>query len=275
MDNINDYGHWDISLVGEFNPDDFFGFIYRIDEKDTGKSYIGRKQLKTKTQKKDYWKYYISSSKEFSLHIQQRGKENFSFFILSLCSGKSQLTYEEEKVQFENDVLRARLENGERKYYNKTIGYRNFNGVEKQTEKSRQKASMSNTGKKRTDEMKKNYSLSKKGIPKSKEHKEKLRQINLGKTYSKETNSKKGKGPDGVKLLWWNNGIKQIRSIQAPDQSWTKGRLFVNNKKSITEEEKEWIINKKPSIKEISNKIGMSKQTIKRILKEENIYIDI
>jgi hypothetical protein len=41
-----------------------------------------------------------------------------------------------------------------KKYFNKTIGYRNFNGVEKQTELSRQKTSVSNTGKKEWKEAK-------------------------------------------------------------------------------------------------------------------------
>ena len=27
-----DYGHWDISAVGDFDPAEFFGFIYEIEE---------------------------------------------------------------------------------------------------------------------------------------------------------------------------------------------------------------------------------------------------
>lgn len=250
---MQNYGHWNINKVGEFDPEDFFGFIYEITETSTGKSYIGRKQLNTKTKKANNWREYCSSSKDLIAYINEKGKDNFAFYILILCSGKSQLTYEEERVQFQNDVLRARLPNGEKKYFNKTIGYRNFNGVEKQTELSRQKTSVSNTGKKRSEEARKNYSKSKKGIPKSPEHREKLRLVNLNKKYSTESNSRKGKGPNGEPLNWWNNGIVQMRSSVSPGIEWTKGRLFVNNEKYVlTEEQKQWIITKCPSAREVS-----------------------
>ena len=157
--------------------------------------------------------------------IKNSNINNFKFKILILCSGKSQLTYEEEKLQFELDVLRSTFPTGEKKFFNKTIGYRNFNGVIKQTEKSRQKTSISNSGKIRSPEAKIRYSMAKLGIPKSEEHREKLRLVNLNKKYSKETNGKKAKGPNGEKLLWWNNGTNQIRSILPPEQSWINGRI--------------------------------------------------
>lgn len=263
-----DYGHWDVTKVGNFNPKDFYGFIYEIEEKHTGRLYIGRKQIKTKTKKNNNWREYTSSSKELISLIEEKGKDNFNFRIILLCSGKSQLTYEEEKLQFENDVLRTRLPNGERKFFNKTIGYRNFNGVEKQTEQSRQKISDSNSGKIRTEEMRKKYSQAKKSVPKSQEHREKLRQINLGKKYNDETNSKKGKGPGGVSLSWWNNGISQIRAISPPDNSWKKGRTLVNNSKSFNEEEKAWILENSPTLKEICEKTKISMPTVRKLLKE-------
>lgn len=272
---MKDYGHWNISKVGEFSPEDFFGFIYEITEIETGKSYIGRKQIKPKSKKANNWREYCSSSKELTAYINEKGKEKFSFDILLLCCGKSQLTYEEERIQFQNDVLRSKLPNGEKKYFNKTIGYRNFNGVEKQTELSRQKASVSNTGKKRSEEAKIKYSKSKKGIPKSPEHKEKLRLVNLNKKYSKETNSKKGKGPNGESLNWWNNGIIQIRSTLSPGNGWKSGRLFVNNERYIlTEEQKKWIITEQPSYKEISKicniPLGTAKYKRKQLILCEN-----
>ena len=57
-----DYGHWDVSLVGEFDPDKHFGFVYRITRNDNGKSYIGCKHLfkyqKRKRIKASEWRYY-------------------------------------------------------------------------------------------------------------------------------------------------------------------------------------------------------------------------
>jgi len=220
-----DYGHWCIDAVGEFDPSNYFGFIYEIEEISSGRIYIGRKQLKTKTKKSDNWRSYTSSSEDVKTLIEEKGKEAFIFRIVTLCSGKSQLTYEEEKRQFENDVLRTKLSSGEKKYFNKTIGYRRFAGVEKQTEQSKIKASISNTGKVRTEEHKLNYSKSKKGVPKSEEHKQKLANVNKGKKYTKETNSKKGKGPNGESLKWWTNGILQCRKSESPGPEWWIGRI--------------------------------------------------
>ena len=47
------YGHWDISLVGRFDPEEHLGFVYQITHIETGKSYIGCKHLwKFKKRKK-------------------------------------------------------------------------------------------------------------------------------------------------------------------------------------------------------------------------------
>lgn len=143
-----DYGHWDITQFGEFDPNDFFGFIYEIEEIATGRCYIGKKFFKhkrkktkadkSKTKESD-WREYTSSCEPLKEAIALQGKDKFSFRILSLCSGRCQLTYEENQLQFTRDVLRARLPNGERKYFNKTIGHLLFAGVEKQTDATKEK----------------------------------------------------------------------------------------------------------------------------------------
>jgi hypothetical protein len=144
-----DTGHWDVSLVGEFDPSNYVGFVYRITQKSTGKSYIGKKQFrfkrkKTKTNKsrtKDSdWRDYTSSSELLNELIDECGKDDFEFVILKLCTGKCMLTYSELEEQFAHDVLRARLPNGERKYFNQTVGHLNYAGLEKQTEEARQLA---------------------------------------------------------------------------------------------------------------------------------------
>ena len=138
----NRYGHWDTALVGEFDECQLWGFVYEIEDRLTGKSYIGKKNFRIKRQKtkkdpsrtKDSgWREYCSSCKPLCEAIVERGPSDFIFRILLLCAGKCMLSYEEESVQRARDVLRARLPNGDRKFYNNVIGYKNFNGLEKQT----------------------------------------------------------------------------------------------------------------------------------------------
>ena len=150
-----DYGHWNIAAVGEFEPSDFFGFIYEIEELATGRSYIGKKFLRFKRGRKTIesdWREYTSSCVPLCEAIQEQGKNGFKFHILSLCVGRCQLTYEEQQLQFTRDVLRTRLPNGERKYWNKTIGHLLFAGVERQTEEAKRKISEKKTGKTLTPE---------------------------------------------------------------------------------------------------------------------------
>ena len=115
------YGHWkpDLSLLGEdFDPLNFFGFIYRITRKDTGRSYIGRKQLiyterkkvKGRTNRKHIkkesdWKVYTGSCVELNIEIEKFGKEAFKFEILKFCHNKRDLGYTETKYQFLENVL--------------------------------------------------------------------------------------------------------------------------------------------------------------------------
>lgn len=124
-----DLGHW--IFPHEFNPEDWFGFVYRIIEVDTGREYIGKKQFfsnRTKTVKgrvnrKHYkkdsdWKKYTGSSKELNKAIEQNGKDRYIFKIESLHKSKGSLHYREVEVQIMENVLRAKLQNGNRKFYN-------------------------------------------------------------------------------------------------------------------------------------------------------------
>ena len=146
--NSSPWGHWDISAVGEFDPADYFGFIYIIEQKSTGRSYLGKKFFKHKRKKtianksrtkESDWREYTSSSELLNEVIEEAGKDDFVFRILTLCTGRCMLTYCELEQQFAHDVLRARLPNGERKYYNNTVGHLNYSGIEKQTQEARQK----------------------------------------------------------------------------------------------------------------------------------------
>jgi hypothetical protein len=144
------YGHW---VIGEdFDPDAWFGFTYLITNLQTGRKYIGRKQLRARNRKvvkgrknrkvcvsDSNWKEYTSSCDELKEDIARLGKENFSFTIIKLCRTKRELGYSEVQEQFAQDVLNAKLENGERAYYNSNIMSRWFVGPEKHSEKTIQK----------------------------------------------------------------------------------------------------------------------------------------
>jgi hypothetical protein len=127
-----DYGHWKCDF--DFEPDEWFGFIYRVIDHRTGMQYIGKKQL-TKVRRKPTkgkrrkviraesdWRSYTGSSEHLNEAIALNGKDNFTFVIESLHKTKASLHYAEIEVQVIEDVLRARLDDGSRKFYNRAIG---------------------------------------------------------------------------------------------------------------------------------------------------------
>ena len=128
-----DTGHWKFDK--DFDPDEWFGFIYRIVDLTTGREYIGKKQFhsytrkvikgrknRKKVTKESNWKEYTGSSTELNEQIELKGKESFDFFIESLHKTKGSLYYAEVEKHIKENVLRERMENGERKYYNKQTG---------------------------------------------------------------------------------------------------------------------------------------------------------
>lgn len=127
-----DKGHWE--FPHDFDIDEWFGFIYRITELSTGKEYIGKKQfhsycrkaVKGKKRKKmviteNDWKKYTSSSTHINEAIAKLGKTAFKFEIESLHSTRGSLVYAEVRYQVTEDVLRARMSDGTRKYFNGMI----------------------------------------------------------------------------------------------------------------------------------------------------------
>ena len=142
-----DFGHWEsdkLLLDESFEPTEYFGFVYRITRRDTGRSYIGKKQLiftrrvkvKGRTNRKHIkkesnWKDYTGSCDELNSEIEKIGKEGFKFEILKLCSTKREMGYTETEYQFKEDVLNTRFTNGSRKYYNSNIMNRWFSDKEK------------------------------------------------------------------------------------------------------------------------------------------------
>jgi len=118
-----------IEKIEDF-PENTFGFIYKITNNETGKFYIGKKQLMSKTNvklgkkekaalptqrgrtpskklvvKEADWQNYWGSNKPLLEEIKTSGKEKFTREILMMCPSKKLLTYWEAAFQIKEDVL--------------------------------------------------------------------------------------------------------------------------------------------------------------------------
>lgn len=123
-----DYGHWSVPF--EFDPADYFGFVYVITNQKTGKKYIGQKQLHSRFKrpplkgkknkrhdiKESDWREYTGSSKSLNADIESLGKKNFKFEIVELTNSKWELSYAEYSKIIKEDAIPSR------KYYNEFLG---------------------------------------------------------------------------------------------------------------------------------------------------------
>ena len=114
---------------------DYFGFVYLIQNNLNGKKYIGRKYLwqfrtpkgkKRKVKSESDWKNYYGSCPELKEDIDKLGRENFSRTILSLHKTKGKTNYEETRQLFVHNVLIESLDNGEPAFYNSNVLSRYF-----------------------------------------------------------------------------------------------------------------------------------------------------
>ena len=117
-----------INKIEDF-PENTFGFISKITNKETGKFYIGKKQLMSKTNvklgkkeiaalptqrgrtpskklvvKEADWQNYWGSNKPLLEELKSH-KDKFTREILMVCSSKKLLTYWEAAFQIKLDVL--------------------------------------------------------------------------------------------------------------------------------------------------------------------------
>ena len=110
-----------------YEPGEYYGFVYEIENLLSGRKYIGKKffwSIKRKQvnkKRKSYkvesdWKEYWSSSDELKTDVDTLGRENFKRTIIHLCLNKGTANYLEAKEQF----TRAVLENKEL-WYNSWI----------------------------------------------------------------------------------------------------------------------------------------------------------
>lgn len=108
------------------------GFVYCIEEKTTGKKYIGKKGFwrnkilpVTKSRKRrkhtlveSDWRTYHGSSALLKENVLLNGEDIYNRVILRLCKTKGEMSYFEAKEQFDRDVLLKE------DYYNEFIGCR-------------------------------------------------------------------------------------------------------------------------------------------------------
>ena len=116
------------------NPEKYFGFVYLILESTTKKKYVGKKsymltrRVKVPGRKNrrivktpNNWKYYTGSCKPLNARISPETIGDFTFIILSQFEAKGDLYYEEIRQQVLRDVMRDKLPDGEKSYYNGNI----------------------------------------------------------------------------------------------------------------------------------------------------------
>lgn len=116
-------------FIDPIHPEDWFGFVYKIINKENNRFYIGKKVFwnnrKTKLTKKEIaeqtgpgrkpthkvvtkesdWLTYWGSNKDLLADIQELGMDNFERKILTLCKSKKELTYWEMHYQCKEEVL--------------------------------------------------------------------------------------------------------------------------------------------------------------------------
>jgi len=122
-DDARPNGQWQVPF--DNNPYEQEGFVYMIIEQSTGKRYLGKKSYwnysKGKRVRQSNWKTYASSSSEIASKVAEN-KPDYSFKMLAEAPDKSALNYLEVKYQIVYDVLTAIDKEGEKLYYNKTLG---------------------------------------------------------------------------------------------------------------------------------------------------------
>ena len=109
---------------------DFFVFVYRITNLQTGKQYIGRKYFtkrrkprggKRRITSESDWKRYYGSSPELKEDVKRFGKSIFKREIISLHKTLGKTNYEETRQLFLNNVLTESLDDGTPAYYNSNV----------------------------------------------------------------------------------------------------------------------------------------------------------
>jgi len=122
----NDIGHWEYPY--KFDPEQWFGFVYCIENQATNQFYIGKKQFyhrgkkKSRTYGKEMtWRTYVGSSTHVKNDIKNYGKDAFKFEIVDLYKTKGGLYYAEAYLQMLCDCMTDIKEDGIPRFYNRQI----------------------------------------------------------------------------------------------------------------------------------------------------------
>jgi hypothetical protein len=122
----NEIGHWEYPY--KFDPEQWFGFVYCIENKATNQFYIGKKQLyhrgkkKSKTYGKEMsWRTYVGSSVHVKNDIKKYGKDAFKFEIVDFYKTKGGLYYAEAYLQMLSDCMTEYKSDGKPRFYNRQI----------------------------------------------------------------------------------------------------------------------------------------------------------
>ena len=96
--------------------EDYYGFIYLIENLINGKKYIGRKYLtkagyktvkgkRKKIRLESDWRDYYGSSTSLKEDVDHYGKDSFRRTILRLCKSRGECNYFETKYIFDTDAI--------------------------------------------------------------------------------------------------------------------------------------------------------------------------
>lgn len=227
-----------------------YGYIYETTNLINGKKYIGQH----KSNKFDTW--YLGSGIVLKKAIKKYGRENFQTIIIEkIYTNKDDLNKREVYwIEYFNAVK-------SKEYYNNSCGgeekgWKGFNGAvklglkkhpcnkRKMSEKTKQKISKANKGKKRTEEQRKQFSKShkgqvawNKGKKTSTKVKEKLSKShmgqkawNKGKSFSNESRQKMSLSKKGTKYINKNGVVKSVKKENLElylKDGWSLGRKNV------------------------------------------------
>ena len=120
-------GHWNYGY--KFDPEQWFGFIYCIENTVTSQFYIGKKQFyhggkkKSRTYGKEMsWRTYEGSSTKVKSDIKKYGKDHFNFNIVDMYKTKGGLYYAEAYLQMLSECMTETLsDNATPRFYNRQI----------------------------------------------------------------------------------------------------------------------------------------------------------
>jgi hypothetical protein len=111
------------------------GFVYIITNLTSNKRYIGRKYFwslqkvkgkKRRVRSESDWKTYWGSSLFLHEAIKNEGIDNFKREIVSYHRTRGQVNSAEVELQWEHDVIHSVTDQGDRTYYNESIGGKKY-----------------------------------------------------------------------------------------------------------------------------------------------------